>query len=190
MATKYLLNQNSALCVHVKNRVNGKDKNNFSIQKALIKTSCWDFVMKSWKERSVKFLAMKKEKNWKMLSSNQSFSIAALPNIDSFEFFQSFSVSVSSWFYFSCKNARLVQPRKQRRISQFPSHFMPGVWYCVINYSVFPCQVLLTLPWQFKVNLVLRNLPSLFAAIRSVQIQSRPWNEGFSESDSLCHPLT
>ena len=98
--------------------------------------------------------------------------------------------SLSSWFYFSCKNARLVQPRKRRRISQFPSHFMPGVWYCVINYSVFPCQVLLTLPWQFKVNLVLRNLPSLFAAIRSVQIQSRPWNEGFSESDSLCHPLT
>ena len=84
MATKYLVNQNSALCVHVKNRVNGNDKSNFSIQKALIKNSCWDFVMKSWKERSVKFLAMKKEKNWKMLSSNQSFSIAALPNIDSF----------------------------------------------------------------------------------------------------------
>lgn len=70
MATKYLLNQNSALCVHIKNRVNGKDKNNFSIQQAFIKNSCRDFVMKSWKERSLKFLAMKKEKNWKLLPSN------------------------------------------------------------------------------------------------------------------------
>lgn len=55
MATKYLLNQNSALCVHIKNRVNGKDKNNFSIPQAFIKNSCRDFVMKSWKERSLKF---------------------------------------------------------------------------------------------------------------------------------------
>lgn len=46
MATKYLLNQN-ALCVHIKNRVNGKDKNNFSIPQAFIKNSCRDFVMKS-----------------------------------------------------------------------------------------------------------------------------------------------
>lgn len=69
MATKYLLNQN-ALCVHIKNRVNGKDKNNFSIPQAFIKNSCRDFVMKSWKERSLKFLAMKKEKNWKLLPSN------------------------------------------------------------------------------------------------------------------------
>ena len=44
MATKYLLNQNSALCVHIKNRVNGKDKNNFSIPQAFIKNSCRDFV--------------------------------------------------------------------------------------------------------------------------------------------------
>lgn len=70
MATKYLLNQNSALCVHIKNRVNGKDKNNFSIPQAFMKNSCRDFVMKSWKERSLKFLAMKKEKNWKLLPSN------------------------------------------------------------------------------------------------------------------------
>ena len=70
MATKYLLNQNSALCVHVKNRVNGKDKNNFSIQQAFIKNSCRDFVMKSWKEVVLSFIAMKKEKNWKLLPSN------------------------------------------------------------------------------------------------------------------------